>query len=97
MSRTDGQQFTGVFPRTDCARFVIRRNHDCGFYFILGMHYALILGVFLAVWEIVPVIGPPIDLFRPIVVVAIDGMDTFLEIASSRFSFFLQYLMDYSG
>ncbi|MBA3992222.1 MAG: hypothetical protein C0469_01760 [Cyanobacteria bacterium DS2.3.42] len=46
-------------------------------YFILGMHYALILGVFLAVWEIVPVIGPPIGFIPAIVVVAIDGMDTF--------------------
>ncbi len=45
-------------------------------YFALGMHYALILGVFLAVWEIVPVIGPPIGFIPAIIVVAIDGMDT---------------------
>ncbi|MCC6978315.1 MAG: AI-2E family transporter [Candidatus Melainabacteria bacterium] len=45
-------------------------------YFILGIHYALILGVFLAVWEIVPVIGPPIGFIPAAIVVAIDGMDT---------------------
>jgi predicted PurR-regulated permease PerM len=45
-------------------------------YFMLGMHYALILGVFLAVWEIVPVIGPPIGFIPAAIVVAIDGMDT---------------------
>lgn len=48
-----------------------------GVYFALGIHYALILGVFLAVWEIVPVIGPPIGFIPAAVVVAIDGMDTF--------------------
>ncbi len=47
-----------------------------GVYFMLGMHYALILGVFLAVWEIVPVIGPPIGFIPAAIVVAIDGMDT---------------------
>lgn len=45
-------------------------------YLALGMHYALILGVFLAVWEIVPVIGPPIGFIPAVIVVAIDGMDT---------------------
>ncbi|HIN63887.1 MAG TPA: AI-2E family transporter, partial [Candidatus Obscuribacterales bacterium] len=47
-----------------------------GVYFALGIHYALILGVFLAVWEIVPVIGPPIGFIPAAIVVAIDGMDT---------------------
>lgn len=47
-----------------------------GVYFALGMHYALILGVFLAIWEIVPVIGPPIGFIPAAIVVAIDGMDT---------------------
>jgi len=45
-------------------------------YFALGIHYALILGVFLAVWEIVPVIGPPIGFIPAAIVVAIDGMDS---------------------
>lgn len=44
-------------------------------YLSLGMNYALLLGVVLAVWEIVPVIGPPIGFLPAIVVVAIDGMD----------------------
>jgi predicted PurR-regulated permease PerM len=46
-------------------------------YLALGIDYALILGVFLAVWEIVPVIGPPIGFIPAAIVVAIDGMDAF--------------------
>src|SRR5262249_49372812 len=41
----------------------------------LGVHYALLLGVFLAAWEIVPVIGPPIGFIPAMIAVAVDGMD----------------------
>ena len=44
-------------------------------YMLLGVHYALLLGVFLGVWEIVPVIGPTIGFIPTVVVVAMDGMD----------------------
>jgi predicted PurR-regulated permease PerM len=44
-------------------------------YALLGIHYALVLGVFLGAWEIVPVIGPTIGFIPTIVTVAIDGMD----------------------
>ncbi|HEY9784918.1 MAG TPA: AI-2E family transporter [Candidatus Obscuribacterales bacterium] len=43
-------------------------------YFFLGVNYALLLGVVLGVWEIVPVIGPPIGFLPALIVVAIDGM-----------------------
>lgn len=41
----------------------------------LGVPYALLLSVFLAAWEIVPVIGPPIGFYPAIIPVAIHGMD----------------------
>lgn len=44
-------------------------------YLSLGLPYALLLGVVLAFWEIVPVIGPPIGFLPAIIVVAIDGME----------------------
>ncbi len=44
-------------------------------YYILGVHYALLLGIILAIWEIVPVIGPPIGFIPTIFSVAFDGMD----------------------
>ena len=43
-------------------------------YIALGVPYALLLSVFLGIWEIVPVIGPPIGFFPAIVAVLIDGM-----------------------
>jgi predicted PurR-regulated permease PerM len=42
---------------------------------LLGVHYALLLGVVLGIWEIIPVIGSTIGLVPAIVAVAIDGMD----------------------
>jgi predicted PurR-regulated permease PerM len=44
-------------------------------YMVLGVHYALLLGLFLGVWEIVPVIGPTIGFIPTIFSVAIDGVD----------------------
>lgn len=44
-------------------------------YYILGVHYALLLGIILAIWEIIPVIGPPIGFIPTIFSVAFDGMD----------------------
>lgn len=41
----------------------------------LNVQYALLLSVFLAIWEIVPVIGPPIGFAPAVVAVAIHGMN----------------------
>ncbi|SRR5579875_628940 len=46
-----------------------------GIYLALGVPYALVLSVFLAAWEVVPVIGPPIGFYPALVPVAIHGMD----------------------
>ncbi len=46
-------------------------------YMILGVKYALVLGIFLAAWEIVPVIGPPIGFIPAFIAVAVHGMDNF--------------------
>lgn len=46
-------------------------------YLALGVHYALLLSIFLAIWEIVPVIGPPIGFFPAIFAVGVSGMDNF--------------------
>lgn len=43
-------------------------------YLCLGVEYALVLSVFLAVWEILPVIGPPIGFAPALLAVAIGGM-----------------------
>lgn len=44
-------------------------------YAALGVHYALLLGVFLGIWEVVPVIGPTIGFAPTLAAVALDGMD----------------------
>ena len=44
-------------------------------YSVLGIHYALLLCVVLAFWEVVPVIGPTIGFLPTIVAVALDGVD----------------------
>ncbi|MBU6452118.1 MAG: AI-2E family transporter [Cyanobacteria bacterium REEB67] len=44
-------------------------------YLILGVPFALVLGLFLAVWEVIPVIGPPLGFIPCLVVVALNGMD----------------------
>ncbi|HEY9867711.1 MAG TPA: AI-2E family transporter [Candidatus Obscuribacterales bacterium] len=46
-----------------------------GVYVGLNVQYALLLSVFLAIWEIVPVIGPPIGFAPAVVAVAIHGMN----------------------
>jgi len=46
-----------------------------GVYWALGVSYALSLSVFLALWEIVPVIGPPIGFAPAVIAVAIHGMN----------------------
>jgi predicted PurR-regulated permease PerM len=45
------------------------------FYAAMGIHYALALGLFLGIWEIVPVIGPTIGFIPTYILVGIDGMD----------------------
>ncbi len=44
-------------------------------YLALGVPFALVLGLFLAVWEVIPVIGPPVGFFPCVVVVALNGLD----------------------
>mgnify|MGYP000373214656 CR=1 FL=1 len=44
-------------------------------YYALGVHYALLLGIVLAIWEIIPVVGPTIGFIPTIFSVAFDGMD----------------------
>jgi len=44
-------------------------------YMMLGVPFALVLGLFLAVWEVIPVIGPPVGFFPCLVVVALNGLD----------------------
>ncbi len=44
-------------------------------YVLLGVPFALVLGLFLAVWEVIPVIGPPVGFFPCAVVVALNGLD----------------------
>ncbi len=46
-----------------------------GVYFLLGVQYALVLGLALAIWEIVPVIGPLMGFIPAFVVVLLNGMD----------------------
>jgi len=46
-----------------------------GVYWLLGVHYALLLGIVLAAWEIVPVIGPPLGFIPAIISVLMHGMD----------------------
>jgi predicted PurR-regulated permease PerM len=40
-----------------------------------GVHYALLLGLILGVWEVIPVIGPPIGFIPAMISVGIHGMD----------------------
>jgi predicted PurR-regulated permease PerM len=42
---------------------------------LLGVHFALLLGIVLGIWEIIPVIGPTIGFIPVLVAVGIDGMD----------------------
>lgn len=45
------------------------------FYLALGVHYALLLSVVLALAEIIPVVGPPLGIVPALISVAIYGMD----------------------
>lgn len=42
---------------------------------LFGVHQALLLGLILGIWEIIPVIGPPIGFIPVLVSVGIQGMD----------------------
>jgi predicted PurR-regulated permease PerM len=44
-------------------------------YVLLGVPFALVLGLFLAVWEVIPVIGPPVGFAPCLIVVALNGLD----------------------
>jgi predicted PurR-regulated permease PerM len=44
-------------------------------FLLLGVHYSLLLGGFLGVCEIIPVIGPTLGFIPIVISVAIDGMD----------------------
>ena len=44
-------------------------------FYLFGVHYALLLGLILGVWEIIPVIGPPIGFIPAMIAVGIHGMD----------------------
>lgn len=44
-------------------------------YFLLGVPFALVLGLFLAIWEVIPVIGPTVGFVPCLVVVALNGME----------------------
>jgi len=44
-------------------------------YYILGVHYALLLGIILAVLEIIPVVGPTVGFIPTIFAVLFDGTD----------------------
>ena len=44
-------------------------------YMLLGVPFAFVLGLILAVWEVVPVIGPALGFIPCFVVVAFNGMD----------------------
>ncbi len=44
-------------------------------YMALGVKYALVSALFLAAWEIVPVIGPPIGFIPAFITVAVHGLD----------------------
>lgn len=46
-----------------------------GIYFLLGVQYALVLGIVLAIWEVVPVIGPLLGFIPALLIVTISGMD----------------------
>jgi predicted PurR-regulated permease PerM len=45
------------------------------FYLALGVHYALLLSVILAIAEIIPVVGPPLGILPALISVALYGMD----------------------
>jgi predicted PurR-regulated permease PerM len=44
-------------------------------YIVIGVPFALVLSVILAIWEVVPVIGPPIGFLPALIVVALNGLD----------------------
>jgi len=44
-------------------------------YLVIGVPFALVLSVILGIWEVVPVIGPPIGFLPALIVVALNGLD----------------------
>ncbi len=44
-------------------------------YVVIGVPFALVLSALLAIWEVVPVIGPPIGFLPALIVVALNGLD----------------------
>lgn len=44
-------------------------------YLVIGVPFALVLSVLLGIWEVVPVIGPPIGFLPALIVVALNGLD----------------------
>jgi predicted PurR-regulated permease PerM len=62
---------------------------------MMGVHYALLLGVFLGIWEIIPVIGSTIGIIPAIMAVAINGMD--MIPASSRITQVLLLFLVFQG
>ncbi len=51
-------------------------------YSVLGVPYALALGIILGVWEVVPVIGPTVGIIPTIIAVLVQGMD---HVPANRF------------
>lgn len=63
-------------------------------FWCLGVRYALLLGVILGVWEIIPVIGPPIGFIPALISVGIHGMD---HVLVNRFSQLLIVWLIFNG
>ena len=51
-------------------------------YLVIGVPFALVLSVILGIWEVVPVIGPPIGFLPALIVVVLNGLD---NIPANRF------------
>ncbi|CAN5492081.1 AI-2E family transporter [soil metagenome] len=52
-------------------------------YLVIGVPFALVLSVILGIWEVVPVIGPPIGFLPALIVVLLNGLD---NIPANRFA-----------
>lgn len=63
-------------------------------YYVLGVHYALLLGIILAAWEIIPVIGPTVGFIPTLFSVALDGMD---QVPFDRFTQLLVAIAIFAG
>ncbi len=63
-------------------------------FYALGVHYALLLGLILAIFEVIPVIGPTVGLIPTVFSVVFDGMD---NIPGNRFTELLLILAIFSA